>query len=144
MTAMSAIDVVSDANVVLKWFHEDGEEDVADAREILQRHRNRRMLVHVLDLTFYEVGNALLRGRARASAEQAATVVAAVRHVCAVVAPDDDDLAAAAALAAEHELTLYDAAYVAVARRMQAPLVTCDRALLAASLGVRPAELLDC
>ena len=99
--------------------------------------------MHVLDLTLYEVGNALLRGRARASADQAATVVAAVRQVCAVVAPDDDDLAVAAALAAEHELTLYDATYAAVARRMRAPLATYDRALLSASLGVRPAELLD-
>jgi predicted nucleic acid-binding protein len=139
---MPAIDVVSDANVVLKWFHEDGEEDVANARDVLEHHRDRRLVVHVLDLTLYEVGNALLRGRVRATAAQTSTVVAAIREICPVVAPDDDDLAAAAVLATEHDLTLYDATYAAIARRMDAALVTYDVALLSASLGVRPAELL--
>jgi predicted nucleic acid-binding protein len=139
---MRATDVVSDANVALKWFRHEGEEDVESARALLDRHREREVVLHVLDLTFYELGNALLRGRARASAEQTATVLAALREICPTIIPERDDLALASELAAEHELTLYDAAYAAVAKRRDAPLVTFDRELLAAGLGIRPPELL--
>ena len=139
---MPATDVVSDANVALKWFHHEGEEDVESACALLDHHRERRVILHVLDLTFYELGNALLRGGARASAEQTATVLAALREICLTITPGDEDLALAGELAAEHGLTLYDAAYAAVAQRRDAPLVTLDRRLLAAGLGIRPPELL--
>jgi len=72
---MPAISVVSDANVVLKWFHAEDEEEVEDARVLLEAHKERTVALSVLDLTVYEVGNALMRGRAGASAEQAATVL---------------------------------------------------------------------
>jgi predicted nucleic acid-binding protein len=139
---MPTTDVVSDANIALKWFHHDGEEDVEPARALLDHHRARRVVLHVLDLTYYEIGNALLRGRARVTAEQTATVLSALREICLTITPDDQDLALATDLAAEHGLTLYDAAYAAVAQRRAAPLVTLDRELLAAGLGTRPAALL--
>jgi predicted nucleic acid-binding protein len=139
---MPATDVVSDATVALKWFHHEGEEDVGSARGLLEHHRARLVILHVLDLTFYELGNALLRGRAQASAEQTATVLAALREICLTITPGDEDLALAGGLAAEHGLTFYDAAYAAVAQRRDAPLVTFDRRLLAAGLGIRPPDLL--
>ena len=74
---MPAISVVSDANVVLKWFHSEGEDEVGPARALLDAHKERTVVLSVLDLTVYEVGNALMRGRAGASAEQAATAQAA-------------------------------------------------------------------
>jgi predicted nucleic acid-binding protein len=139
---MPVTDVVSDANIALKWFHDRGEENVEAARELLDHHRARRVLLHVLDLTFYEVGNALMRGRARATAEQTATVLGALRQICLTIKPDDHDLGLATELVAEHDLTLYDAAYVAVAQRRNAPLVTLDQVILAAGLGTRPTDLL--
>jgi predicted nucleic acid-binding protein len=138
---MSAIDVVSDANVALKWFHAEGEEEVPEERALLDAHRSRDLGVAVLDLTPYEIGNALMRGRARASAEQAAIVLDALGEVCATVSPDGADFRRAAELAEQHDLTLYDAAYAAVAESHGAALVTLDGALLEAGLGVRPREL---
>ena len=82
MPATSAIDIVSDANVTLKWFHADGEEEVEAARALLAGQRERTVALGVLDLTAYELGNALLRGRARASAEQVTTVLDALREIC--------------------------------------------------------------
>jgi predicted nucleic acid-binding protein len=139
---MSAREVLADANVVLKWFHEEGEEEVEAARALLDLHRDRTLAVRVLDLTPYEVGNALIRGRARLAADQVAIVLQAAREICAAVTPSDDELAYAAHLAAEHELTLYDAAYAAVANRRGATLATHDAKLLASRLGSRPRELL--
>jgi predicted nucleic acid-binding protein len=140
---MSAIDVVSDANVALKWFHAEGEEEVDEARALLDAHRSREIGIAILDLTPYEVGNALMRGRAGASAEQTAVVLEALGEVCATVSPDPADLRRAADLVEQHDLTLYDATYAAVAEGCEAQLATLDKALLKAGLGVRPAELAE-
>jgi predicted nucleic acid-binding protein len=138
---MPAISVVSDANIVLKWFHSEGEDEVDSARDLLDAHKERTVALSVLDLTVYEVGNALMRGRAGASAEQAATVIEALAEICPAIRPSPDEMKAASRLAERHELTLYDAAYAAVAQGRSAELVTLDRALLGAKLGRRPGEL---
>jgi predicted nucleic acid-binding protein len=138
---MPAISVVSDANVVLKWFHAENEEEVDSARALLEAHKERMVALSVLDLTVYEVGNALMRGRAGASAEQAATVVEALAEICPAIRPSSAEMSAASQLAKRHDLTLYDAAYAAVAQSRSAELATLDRALLEAKLGSRPSEL---
>jgi len=138
---MPAISVVSDANIVLKWFHSEGEDEVDSARDLLDAHKERTVALSVLDLTVYEVGNALMRGRAGASAEQAAIVLEALAEICPAIRPSPDEMKAASRLAELHQLTLYDAAYAAVAQGRSAELVTLDRALLDAELGRRPREL---
>ncbi len=139
---MPAIDVVSDASVVLKWFHTEGEEEVAEARTLVAAHQARTVALMVLDLTAYEVGNALMRGPAKATAQQIAVVLDALDEICPAVRPDSDELRLAAELAEHHHLTLYDAAYAAVAESRQATLATHDRTLLDADRGSRPSELL--
>lgn len=139
---MPAISVVSDANIVLKWFHSKDEEEVEAAHALLDAHKKRTVALSVLDLTVYEVGNALMRGRAGAGAEEAATVIAALGEVCHAISPDTEDMRAAGHLVERHDLTFYDATYAAVAQRRSAELVTLDHALLAAKLGRRPSELL--
>jgi len=135
------IDVVSDASIVLGWFHDVGEEEVAASRAILAAHREQRIAMMVLDLTAYEVGNALLRGRVRASADQVTIVLDALGQVCPAVSPGAGDLHLAAELAEQNDLTLYDAAYAAIAQRRGGMLATLDRKLLAAGLGRRPSEV---
>lgn len=141
MSETGAIDVVSDANVALTWFHSDREQEVEAARRLLDGQRERTMALHVLDLTAYEVGNALLRGRAALPADRVAEVLGALSVVSSSIAPTVEDLSEAARLAEEHDLTLYDAAYAAVARRGGALLATLDRKLLRAGLGRRPSEI---
>jgi len=143
MPATHAIDVVSDTNVALKWFHAEGEEEVEPARALLAGQRERTISLSVLDLTPYELGNALLRGRLGVTASAVAEVLEALAVLCPAISPDTDDLRDAAALAARHNLTFYDAAYAAVARRRDARLATLDRQLLRAGLGRRPSELIE-
>jgi predicted nucleic acid-binding protein len=138
---MSAIDVVSDASVALKWFHAEGEQELEPARAVLAAHRSRLIALVVLDLTAYEIGNALLRGRARATAEQVAVVLEALDEICPAVRPATAELRLAAELAVSRRLTLYDAVHAAVALSRDATLLTLGRALIEAHLGVRPSEL---
>lgn len=141
MPATSVIDAVSDANVALKWFHAEGEEEVEPSRALLAGQRERTLALWMLDLTPYEVGNALLRGRPSVEADRVAEVLDALAVVCPAISPAPDDLREAARLAEAHDLTLYDAAYAAVAKRRDAELATLDRKLLQAGLGRRPSEI---
>ncbi len=138
---MNAIDVVSDANVALKWFRTTAEEGLADAQALLDAHVERRVALVVLDLTPYEVANALLRGNAKADADQTSTVLGALAEICPMVTPAGEDLRLASQLAHQHDLSFYDAAYAAVAQRRGAELATFDRALLRAGLGREPAAI---
>jgi predicted nucleic acid-binding protein len=139
---MPPIDVVADANVALKWFHTENEQEVEEACALLTAHRDRRIILYVLDLTFYELGNALLRGRPGYEGERTAGVIEALAEMCSVIAPTPKDLNQACRLAEQHSITLYDAAYAAVAKRHDAFLATLDDQLLTSGLGRRPAELL--
>lgn len=142
MPATSAIDVVSDANIALKWFHAYGEEEAEPARALLEAHKARAVALVVLDLTAYEIGNALLRGRAKANAEETATVLEALTEICPAISPSPEQMRLASRLAEKHDLTLYDAAYAAVAQSRKAILVTLDRQLLDAGLGKPPSEVI--
>ena len=132
--------VVADASVVLKWFHAEDEESVEPARAILEAFMDRRIELVILDLTTYEIGNALLRS-AGAGPEAVATVLDALTQISEPVALSASERAQAARLAASHHLTFYDAAYAAVAQGRHGRLVTMDRALLAAGLGIRPEDV---
>jgi predicted nucleic acid-binding protein len=135
------IEVISDASVTIKWFHSEGEEEVAEARALLDAHKARAAAISVLDLTAYEVGNGLLRGRAKASAKQVATVLDSLAEICPVLRPSQEEFHLPSKLASRHDLTLYDAAYAAVAKQRKAKLATLDKDLLDAGLGARPSEL---
>lgn len=138
---MPPIAVVSDASVALKWFHEEGEEDVGPARALVDAYAARTISLSILDLTPYEIGNALIRGR-RLGPEPVSVVLEALSEICPALHPTVEEQRDAAALAARSGLTYYDAAYVAVARARNARLATHDTELLHLGFGERPTEIL--
>jgi predicted nucleic acid-binding protein len=127
-------DVVCDTSIVLKWFHEQGERDVSEARALLVAHRAGALTAWILDLTFYELGNVLLRSLGWAAVDVGAQLDD-LRRICASLTPEPHDLRVAAELAGAHSLTFYDAVYAAVARSRQASLATADHALIDSGLG---------
>ena len=137
------IEVCSDANVAYQWFHAEGEDPVEiDASRTLARlSAEGTISLSVLDLTRYEVANAFLLGRVKATAEQVSVVLDSLAETCPSITPTAADLRHAARLAEQHRLTMYDATYAAVARSRGAELATLDKALLKAGLGRRPSEV---
>lgn len=92
-----------------------------------------------LDLTLYEVANVL--GVRDGQPEAARTLTEALRRRCRdrIVVFDSSLLEATLEVASEHELTAYDAAYVAAARRNGWQLVSLDvRDLVSKGLAVTP------
>jgi len=121
--------LVCDASVVVKWFDARCESEVAEARRILNAHRAGALRARVLDLTYYEFGNALThKGWQR---RDVTAQLDDLELVCGEGLPlTPGARALAAAYAVELELTFYDAAYAAVAQLLDAPLVSADRELL--------------
>jgi predicted nucleic acid-binding protein len=131
-------DVLCDTSVVVKWFHESGEAEVAQARAILDAHTVGTLTVLVLDLTVYELGNVAARALGLPG-ERVGALLDRLELIC------DEGLRLsprarkdAAELAAAHRLTFYDAAYWAVACERDITLVTADAALLQAGAGLTP------
>jgi predicted nucleic acid-binding protein len=92
-----------------------------------------------LDLTLYEIGNAV--GVKQGEANEAGRVVRLLFRCCRnrLLAIDAELLDSALHLASEHGLTAYDAAYVAAARRQGWTLVSTDIAdLVCKGLAVTP------
>lgn len=119
---------VVDSSVVFKWFEADREKSVAEAAALLTAHRDEHIVLHAPDHLRLEVLNALRsRGLDAEHLAQAARILEGFRLEWHRV---DGDLAASAAvLAARHSLTLYDAAFAALARDLDAELITADRRL---------------
>ncbi len=97
-----------------------------------------------LDLAVYEVVNvAERRWRDAAASDRLQHRVWAIAELGILVRVDSELTKHAAELAREHELSAYDAAYVAAARRLGAPLASCDqRDLVSGGLAELPATLL--
>jgi predicted nucleic acid-binding protein len=133
------VSLILDVSVVLAWLLPD-ERGAAAVDEVLDRVTQEGAVVP--GLWRLEVANALVMAerRVRLTAAQRA---AALQVLAALPVAIDGDTAARAwtdtlALADEHRLTLYDAAYLELARRLGLPLATLDRELRAAgtALGI--------
>jgi predicted nucleic acid-binding protein len=92
-----------------------------------------------LDLTFYEVANAVVRRWGDATAAAKACRSLELRCKGNVAQADPGLLESAAEIAVEHGLTAYDSAYVAAARRFGWKLVSTDlRDLVSKGLAITP------
>ncbi len=135
--------VLLDTSVVLKWFHEEGEAEVDEARALLAAHESGRIAAYLLDLSLYELGNVLVRSL-RWCATDTADQLADLLAICGD--PLVHDLSwhtDAASLATLHGLSYYDASFAAAAVAIGAPLVSADKHLLAAGLAESPAALVQ-
>jgi predicted nucleic acid-binding protein len=96
--------------------------------------------VAALDLTLYEVANALGVRRDRHAEAIDLCRLVTVRCGDGLLAIDAELIGSALEISAEHGLTAYDAAYVAAARRHDWTLVSTDiRDLVSKGLAVTPA-----
>lgn len=101
--------------------------------------RQRAQALCALDLTVYEIANAI--GVKQGDASEASRVNRLLFRCCRdrVLAVEAELVDSALRVAAEHGLTAYDAAYVAAARRHGMTLVSTDiRDLVSKELAVTP------
>ena len=125
-----------DTSILITWFHSEGEQHVDEARVLLRAHVSGGLRAHVLDLALYEMGNVLLRAL-HWHADDVAEQIQDLLVICGPPLPMATDWTRDAAQLAEHHgLTFYDAAWAAVGRGLNLPLVSADRQLLGAGLAI--------
>jgi len=132
-------DFVLDASVALQWFLED-ETDREYSMEVLSSLSEKRAFVPVLWL--YEVGNGLLMAdrRKRISFNQIEGYLNRLKALAIdTVQQSPEEILELPTLAQAQDLTIYDASYLALAKKFDSTLATTDNALkkAAASVGVK-------
>lgn len=131
-----------DSCVWLAWVRPVDEPDHEAAEGIVTKTARGEVELRLLDMTLYELGNAVVRAW-RHPPREAEMMVAAALDLCAAppLVPTASERRSAHALAEEHRLTVYDATYAAVAQERRLTLVSGDWQLLRAGLATAPADV---
>ena len=132
-----------DTSVLVKWFHSEGEPEVAEARALRDAARRGDVEGRVIDLALYEMGNVLLRSLGWAGSDVADQLDDLVLICGPPLAMAAEWLREAAAIGARHRLTFYDAAWAATAQALGVSLVSADARLLDAGLAESPAATVE-
>jgi len=122
---------VLDASTTASWFFPDEHHPVAQrAREILETASDKAV---VPPIWWYEISNILIvnERRGRTTSDRSA---AFLENLGKLPIDRDPDIPPLVELARRHNLTTYDAAYLALALRKRIPLATLDKALHSAAV----------
>lgn len=120
--------IVVDASIVLKWLM-PAEPLAAGALAIRQGHVEGRQPCACPELLLYEVANVLITKSRLPHDEAMAGVALVLRDELMRYPFEESDPVLAMRLARERGLSLYDAAYVALAKRLGCEFITADRQL---------------
>ncbi len=121
---------VLDASVAAKWFTRHPEPDREKALALRELHRTRRCRLTLPEFGLLEILNAVRFSR-RARETDTTEALALLRDLQLQLEPFDWDLLRkATAIAWGYGVSLYDAAYVALAERLGFPFLTADDALI--------------
>jgi predicted nucleic acid-binding protein len=123
---------VVDSSIVFKWYRQPGDEEyVPQAVSLLERHLHGDLEIHVPDLLFYELGN-ILRFKETLVSKDALTILRETFALALQIHPIDFLLAEETfRLAREHDITFYDASFVALSHLLDASFITADKKLFA-------------
>ncbi len=115
---------IVDASVAVKWYVKEEMRDTA--LRLREDFVSELIGLEAPSLILYEVGNALRHHPASAAAD-CADAVRQLRNLGLTIHELDDTLIdMAAALAFDEKLTFYDAVYLALAKSLEAKLITAN------------------
>jgi predicted nucleic acid-binding protein len=122
--------LILDTSVVLKWFLEKGEADVAKARRLRQDFLSGRCVLGAPDLMLVEVANALTAGH-RASPQDVSEAIASILDIgIELFELQLPALVKAVEIASASGSAVYDSYFLAVAIESGGLLVTADESFV--------------
>jgi len=133
--------IVLDASVILKWIFDD-EAGAEPAASLKDAHVSGHEIVAVPDLLFYEIGNVL--------ATKTRLTEAAIAEAFSLLWEFSlerfdlglEEFQGGLVLSRKYKITLYDAAYVELSRRLKCTFVTADKKLHEKIKSIKTVELL--
>ena len=133
--------IVLDASVVLKWIVDDEDGGVSAARW-KDAHVAGQEIVAVPDLLFYEIGNVLATKTRLSEAAIAEAFLLLWDFSLERFDLGLEEFQGSLALSRKYKITLYDAAYVELSRRLKCTFVTADKKLYEKIKSIKTVELL--
>jgi predicted nucleic acid-binding protein len=119
---------ILDASVAVKWYVKEEMRDIA--LKLRDHFVSELIDLEAPSLILYEVGNAL-RHHPGSTATDCAEAVKQIRNIGLIFHELDDNLIdEAATLAFKENITFYDAIYLALAKILEAKLLTADANLI--------------
>lgn len=133
--------IVLDASVILKWLLDDeaGRERADGYREA---HAAGTETVAVPDLLYYEIANVLIMKKQLSEVAGAAGIALVWDFQLERYDFGLEEFQSAMSIARRYGITVYDAAYVELARRLNCRVVTADRKLCEKTKSLGFVELL--
>jgi predicted nucleic acid-binding protein len=119
--------IVLDTSVVLKWLLP--EEESAEAEALLARHRHGTEHIIAPTLLHYEVGNALRYKHVVSDADVSHLLRILEEIGLTTLHPSTSEMAETILYAREKDISVYDASYITLARRLGCLCVTADKKL---------------
>lgn len=115
--------IVVDSSVAVKWLNYQDERNVNKALGLLHDLRNEKIAIFMPELAKYEVGNALLNKKMKAIDSREA--LSGFYEISIYFFPLDEDQAYKSMnIALKHNMTFYDASFIALAEKLKATLIT--------------------
>ena len=119
--------IVLDASVILKWFQD--EEGSERALVFEERHKTGEEMIAVPDLLFYEIAN-VLRYQKKITGEFADDAFEALNKLeIQTFVLGLYQLKEVFRFAREYDISVYDAMYVILAKKLECKLITADKRL---------------
>ena len=123
---MARLSLVIDASIAVKWFSTLEEANVPQAVDILDRCTKGQIDLLVPALLYYEVSNALVYKKVLSNEKVRLSIAGLFSLGMQTIHTDTDFMLMSAGLARQFGITVYDACYVALAQRLDCPLVTAN------------------
>lgn len=120
---------VVDASVVVKWFSQLDEDNLGKALSLRDAYAEGSCLLIAPDLLLYEAINALRYNPRLKEKDTEAAFESLVKMDLTISNPNEPDLRHVIKYSYERDLTIYDAAYLALADEYRCPLITADEKL---------------
>jgi predicted nucleic acid-binding protein len=122
-------DYVTDSSVVVKWFIEEDHSD--HAQRLFQLKLNKEAELWAPDLLLAEFGNVMWKYYRRGSLneEQVQQNIEDLKKLKLQLVSIVDLVSEAVKLAVAHDLTVYDALYLALSIQLDCPFITADERL---------------
>lgn len=119
--------VVLDSSIIIKWFCQEDDTDVA--LEFRENFTKGKVNIAIPDLVIYEIGNALRYNKTVTQKDVQEAVKSIIDLGIDIIVPTKNVIDTALSLAFEHDITFYDAYYVALAKELNFTFVTADKQL---------------
>lgn len=131
--------MIIDTSVAVKWFYDEAE--TPRALRLFEGIMDHSIRAVVPDLLFYEFAN-VLKTKGKADRSKTEGALAALHELpWTIVEPDQHFMSHALQVAEQYSISVYDAAYVALAFEWEMPLITADERL-ARLIGAPTVQLL--